>query len=131
MSKMIKQSVTFNATPHEVYEALMDSKKHSKFTGKKARISRKVGGKFTAYDGYIDGINLKLVEDKKIVQSWRGDEMDWPQDHFSTVTFEFKKVKQGTRLSFTHKDVPDKKRDSINQGWKDYYWTPLKEFLEQ
>ncbi len=28
MSKTIRQSVTFKATPHQVYEALMDSRKH-------------------------------------------------------------------------------------------------------
>jgi len=27
--KTIQQSVTFRATPHEVYEALMDSSKHT------------------------------------------------------------------------------------------------------
>ncbi|MGA2318205.1 MAG: hypothetical protein ABSG71_17760 [Thermodesulfobacteriota bacterium] len=46
-TKTIRQSITFKASPHEVYDALMDSRKHAKFTGAKARISRKVGGKFT------------------------------------------------------------------------------------
>ncbi len=71
MSKPIKQSVTFKASPHAVYEALMDSKKHSAFTGGKASISRVVGGKYTAYDNYVNGKNIELVPDKKIVQSWR------------------------------------------------------------
>lgn len=34
-TKTIEQSVTFNASPHDVYEALMDSEKHSQFTGAK------------------------------------------------------------------------------------------------
>ena len=54
MSKLIRQTVTFKATPHEVYEALMDSRKHAKFTGDQANISRKVGGKISAYGDYID-----------------------------------------------------------------------------
>jgi hypothetical protein len=33
MSKPIHQTIIFKATPHEVYEALMDSKKHAAFTG--------------------------------------------------------------------------------------------------
>ena len=53
-TKNIRQSVTFKASPNEVYEALMDSRRHTKFTGKKAKISRKIGGKFIAYGGYID-----------------------------------------------------------------------------
>jgi hypothetical protein len=44
----IRQSATFKTSPHEVYEALMDSRKHSKFTDSKASISRRIGGKFTA-----------------------------------------------------------------------------------
>ena len=47
MSKSIRQTVTFKASPHAIYEALMDSKKHSEFTGGEAKISRKIGGKFS------------------------------------------------------------------------------------
>ncbi|MGO9139449.1 MAG: hypothetical protein ACLP9S_16040 [Syntrophales bacterium] len=53
----IRQSVTFKVKSHDVYEALMDSRKHAKFSGEKASISRKGGGKFTCYGGYIAGIN--------------------------------------------------------------------------
>jgi activator of HSP90 ATPase len=125
--KTIRQSVTFKTIPHEVYEALMDSRKHARFTGAKARISRKVDGKFTAYDGYIEGVNLNLVPDKKIVQSWRGS--DWPEGHYSRATFSLKKVKNGTHLTFTQSGVPDQYYNDIKQGWHDYYWRPMKEML--
>jgi uncharacterized protein YndB with AHSA1/START domain len=42
--KSIEQTVTFDASPEQVFEALMDSKKHSAFTGAAARVSREVGG---------------------------------------------------------------------------------------
>lgn len=58
--KTIRQSVTFKASPHDVYEALMDSKKHGRFTGSLARISRKEGGAIMAYDGYVSGENVGL-----------------------------------------------------------------------
>jgi len=45
MKRKHRQSVIIKATPREVYEALMDSRKHSRFTGAKASISRKVGGR--------------------------------------------------------------------------------------
>jgi uncharacterized protein YndB with AHSA1/START domain len=41
----IRQSITIKATPQDVYEALMDSRKHSRFTGARARMSRKIGGR--------------------------------------------------------------------------------------
>ncbi len=104
MSKTIRQTATFKASPHEVYETLMDAKKHAEFTGGEAKISRKVGGKFTIYDGEIEGENLELVPDKKIVQTWRYS--DWPEGHYSTATFSLEEVDGGTRLTFTQTDVP-------------------------
>lgn len=129
MPKTIRQSVTFTATPHAVYEALMDSRKHARFTGDVARISRQDGGKFMAYGGYITGTNLELVPDKKIVQTWHAS--DWPEGHTSRVTFRLTPVKGGTRLTFTHSGVPDEHYESIKQGWIDNYWTPMKTMLEK
>lgn len=125
----IKQSVTIKASPHDVYEALMDAKKHAKFTGGKAVISRAVGGKFNVFDGYAEGTNLELVPDKKIVQSWRAD--DWPNGHYSKATFELKASGGGTTLTFTQTDVPEEFMGDIAQGWQDYYWKPMKEMLEK
>ena len=128
-TKTIRQSVTIKASPHSVYEALMDSKKHSKFTGGKASISRKLGGKFSAYEGYAEGINLELVPDEKIVQTWRAS--DWPAGHYSRVTFAIKEVKVGARLTFTQSGVPEEQFGNVYQGWHDYYWAPMKQMLEK
>ncbi len=129
MTKTIRQSVTFKATAHDVYEALMDSRKHAKFTGDKASISRKVGGKFTAYGGSLSGTNLELVPDQKIVQAWRAD--DWAEGHYSKATFTLTPVTGGTRLSFRQSGVPDEHYESIKQGWLDFYWKPMKTMLEK
>jgi len=56
----IQQKTLIPASPDEVYEAFMDARKHSAFTGSKATCNPKVGGKFTAWDGYISGRNLEL-----------------------------------------------------------------------
>jgi activator of HSP90 ATPase len=129
MSKSIRQTVTLKTSPHAVYEILMDSKKHAQFTGGEAKISRKVGGKFTIYGGDIAGENLELVPDQKIVQSWRYS--DWPEGIYSKVTFSLESVEKGTKLSFTQTGVPDDKYEDIKQGWKDYYWDPMKAMLEE
>jgi activator of HSP90 ATPase len=129
MSKPIQKTVTFMASPHEVYEALMDSAKHAAFTRSAAEISRQVGGEYTAYDGYIAGKNLELVPDRKIVQTWRA--VDWEEGHFSTITFELTPVPEGTRLDFTHENVPDGTEEEFTQGWIDNYWDPMKAYLEK
>ncbi len=127
MSKIIRQVVTFKASPHEVYEALMDSKKHTAFTGDKASISRQVGGSIQAGDGYVSGTNLELIPDQKIVQAWRGS--DFPEGVMSKATFSLKDVDGGTRLTFSHSGVPDELFDSIKNGWVEFYWQPLAAWL--
>lgn len=128
-TKNIRQSVTFKASPHHVYEALMDSKKHSEFTGSDAKVSRKVGGKFSIYGGDMEGTNLELVPDDKIVQSWRSS--DWPEGHYSKVTFSLAPAGSHTRLTLSHSGVPEEFVEGIRQGWRDFYWTPMKEMLEK
>ncbi len=128
-TKTIRQSVTFKADPHDVYEALMDSKKHSQFTGGKASIGRKIGGRFTAFDGYSEGVNIELVPDERIVQSWRAS--DWPGDHYSRATFSLTAIEGGTRRTFTQSGVPEEQFSDVSQGWHDYYWKPMKAMLEK
>jgi len=106
-TKTIEQSVTFNASPHDVYEALMDSEKHSRFSGAKADISREVGGAFTAYGGALSGTILELMPDEKIVQTWRGSDDGWAPGHYSTATFSLEAIDGGTRLTFVQTGVPE------------------------
>ncbi len=130
-TRTIRQKAFFKATPHEVYETLMDSKKHSSFAGGKCTISRKVGGKFSISDGYITGKNLELVKDRKIVQEWKPEEDCWPEGYFSTVTFKLTPMMDGTALAFTQTGVPVECGDRFDSGWKDFYWGPMKELLEK
>ena len=129
-TKTIEQSVTFNASPHDVYEALMDSEKHSRFTGAKANISREVGGAFSAYDGALSGTIIELVPDAKIVQSWRGSDEGWVPGHYSTATFSLEAIGGGTQLTFVQTGVPEQSVEQISQGWQTYYWPKMKQMLE-
>jgi len=128
MPKDIKQQVTFHASPKAVYDALMDGKQHAAFTGDGARISKKVGGRFQCYGTYIEGVNVELIAGERIVQAWRAS--DWPKGCYSIATFALRPAKGGkTTLVFTQSGVPDSKHKSIAQGWKDYYWRPMKLYL--
>lgn len=127
----IKQWVDIKATPNQIYEALMNSKIHSTFTGSEAIIDPTVNGKFTTWDGYIQGKNLELEDGKLIIQEWRSDEDGWPEDEFSKVTFKFKEEANGiTRILFWQSGIPEECVDNITQGWKDYYWEPLKKYFK-
>lgn len=129
-TKTIKQTITFDTKPESVYELLMNAKKHSLLTGGKVTMSTKEGGKFNIFDGYCRGYNIELIEGRKIVQAWHFAEDGWPEDHFSICTFLFEKAGKGTKLAFTQSDIPQHKSESLKTGWKQYYWTPMKAYLE-
>ena len=76
-TKTLQQKVRFRASPTEVYEMLMDSGKHRSLSGMPAKISKKVGGRFTAWGSHITGLNLALLPGRKIVQAWRATGW-WP-----------------------------------------------------
>jgi activator of HSP90 ATPase len=129
MAKLIEQTVMFKVSPHEVYEALMDSGLHAAFTNSEAEISREVGGAYKTYGGYISGKNLELLPNQKIIQSWRAD--DWPEDYYSVVTFLLRADGGGTRLDFSHANVPEGTEEEFTQGWIENYWEPLKAYFEK
>ena len=122
---VIEQEVIIHqATPPEVFEALMDEKQHAALTKGEARISRHIGGAFTTFDGWASGKQVELVPDKKIVQSWRAE--DWPAGTVSMCTYTLSEVKDGTRIQFIQTDVPKAFVKSVAKGWNDFYWRPLK-----
>ena len=71
MCKTIKQRVKFKAAPATVYDLLADSRKHTAVTGRKATISRKIGGTFSTGGNDVTGVNVDLVPARRIVQTWR------------------------------------------------------------
>jgi activator of HSP90 ATPase len=126
-TKTIRQTVTFKAEPRQVYEMLMDSKKHKSLSGEEARISKKVGGAFTAWGKHLSGFNLVLKPAERIVQAWRAT--GWPPDYYSIAIFELQKVRAGTKLKFTQVGVPPNRYSGHYRGWIETYWTPMKEIF--
>ena len=129
--KSIKQEIVINSTPHEIYEVFIDAKKHSKLTESKAKVSREIGGSFSIYEGALSGKNVELIQDKKIVQTWRGDGENWPKGYYSTITIILEPNDKGTLIKFSHVDIPEASYESVNEGWDTYYWEPLKEMFEK
>ena len=129
-TKVIEQEILIKCAPHEIYEAFMDSKIHSKFTESKAKISREIGGSYSVFEGGLNGKNVELIPDKKIVQTWRSEGENWPKGYYSIITLILEPVDTGTMIKFTHINVPEGAYESVKEGWDTYYWEPLKELLE-
>jgi activator of HSP90 ATPase len=93
------------SSPEAVYRAFLSSKEHAQFTGSEAKCSARVGGRFTAWDKYISGKNIKLVKDKMIVQEWKTSE--WPEGYEpSILKISLKKESEGTQVSMIQSRVP-------------------------
>jgi len=129
MSKTIVQKVVFkNATPKQLYDLYMDSKKHTESTGMSAKISDKEGTDFTVSDGYITGKNLKLVKNELIVQTWKAS--DWAEGALDSIFIIRLEAKgKDTVLYATHVNVPDEQAADIDDGWHTYYWNLWKKHL--
>jgi uncharacterized protein YndB with AHSA1/START domain len=126
-TKTLRQNVTFKASPRDVYDMLMVSKKHASLSGEPARISNKVGGEFTAWGSHISGFNLALVPGRRIVQAWRAT--GWWPDHYSIAIFDIVKISGGSRLRFTQIGIPPHRYSGHQRGWIEAYWTPMKEMF--
>jgi len=123
--EVIRQKVLIEAGPVEVYEAYVNPKKHAEFTGSPATGRPRVGGKFTAWDGYILGKYLVLEKGKRVVHEWKTTE--WPAGYPpSLVELTLKKKDKKTELRMVHSRAPAEQAKEYAQGWMDYYWEPLK-----
>ena len=128
--EVIKQTVVIDASPNEVYKAYVDPKKHANFTGSPATGSPKVGGSLTAWDGYISGKYIELEKGKKIVHEWMTTE--WPEGYPpSIVELTLKPKGTKTEVTMIHSKVPAEQAESYADGWKEFYWDPMKEYFRK
>ncbi len=123
----IHQEIEFNVSPKQLYEALLDSKQSTEFSGRPAETNREVGGAFSLFKGHIVGRNLELVPNQRIVQAWRV--VTWPEGAYSIVRFELKPQGSGTHLVFDHIGFPEGLHDHLAAGWEENYWSLLKKYF--
>ncbi len=128
MSESFKVTSTFPVPAKRLYHAWLDSKEHAAFTGGPARIEGKVGGKFTAWDGYISGTTLELTPPSHILQSWRTTEFP-PGCRDSLIEINLQDVSGGSRLTLKHTEIPDGQGEEYKKGWREFYFAPMKKYF--
>lgn len=118
------------ASVSDIYSTWLSSEGHAAMTGNPANVDVKVGGKFSAWDGYIFGSTLELEPDQRIVQAWRTTE--FPEDApDSRLEILFEEATKGTKVTLIHSDMPVDQVDSYRQGWEDFYFKPMKEYFSK
>jgi activator of HSP90 ATPase len=123
----IHYSLDFKSSPEQFYQAILDSKHFAEFSGAPATIDASAGGAFSMFGGLIQGRNIELVVNQRIVQAWRP--ASWDPGVYSSVRFEIKPGSTGTSLTFDHTGFPSGLYDHLDWGWKNHYWGPLKKYF--
>jgi activator of HSP90 ATPase len=123
----LHQEVDFKAIPQRIYEALLDGKQFSAFSGAPATISREPGGAFSLFGGHIVGRNIELTSNQRIIQAWRV--VTWDEGIYSIARFELKAQGSGTHLVFDHTGFPAGKKEHLAAGWQENYWQKLQKYL--
>ena len=130
MKESLTLTADFPVTPHRLYTAWLDSVEHGAFTGSKAEIDPGEGGSFTAWDGYIQGKNLELEPDHRILQSWRTTDFH-KKDPDSLLEILLETQGDGTRLTMLHTLIPEGQSAEYRQGWKDYYFESMMKYFSK
>jgi len=123
----IQQTYEMNASPEEVFEALVNPEIIQLWSEDEAKMSDQVGASFMLWGGQMFGINLEVVKNKKLVQEWSYDQWDAP----SKVTMVIKPKGKKSVVELLHEDVPEKSLKSITEGWNDYYLGAMQEMFEK
>ena len=118
----------FAVKPEVLYRAWLSSKGHSEMTGSVAKVQARVGGQFSAWDGYITGRTLELQPPSRIVQAWRTGEFA-ESDPDSRVEIVLENAHGGTSLTLTHTDIPEGQAESYRTGWEEWYFGPMREYF--
>jgi len=128
MLETIELSTILPVSPEKLYRAWMDSAEHTAFTGGAAIIEPQVGGAFSAWDGYIQGVTLVLEPYRRIVQTWRSS--DFPEASAdSRLEVLLDEVQAGTKLTLIHSEIPDGQGEEYRQGWVENYFNPMEEYF--
>ena len=118
----------FPVSASVLYNAWLDSEKHSQFTGSMAAIEARVDSYYTAWDGYITGKIIELEPQRRILQDWRTT--DFPMDaENSKLDLTIKDKGTGCVLTLKHSDIPDGQGDQYKEGWNSHYFVPMNEYF--
>jgi len=124
MLETIQLSAILPASPEQIYRDWLSSTGHTAFTGSPAEVDPAVGGRFTAWDGYIAGTNIELEPYRRILQAWRTSEFPTGSPD-SRLEVLLEAVESGTRLTINHSHIPEGQGAMYAQGWQDFYFSPM------
>jgi uncharacterized protein YndB with AHSA1/START domain len=122
----IERELEIDASPETVWEFLVDPEKATRWMGQAASFDVRPGGVYRVDvlpGNTAVGEFLELDPPRRLVFSWGWEAVTGPPvaPGSSTVEFELTPVGEGTRLRFTHRDLPTREAvDRHAHGWDHY-----------
>ncbi|XP_059052985.1 activator of 90 kDa heat shock protein ATPase homolog 1 [Achroia grisella] len=123
-TKSIEMSEKFQCRAEEFYNAMTRIEMVTAFTQGHVKMEVEKGGKFALFGGNITGEFRELVPGKKIVQYWRYKQ--WPDQHFSEVTFDINEKDDHTLVTLKQALVPASEVEQTKENWRRYYFDSIK-----
>jgi uncharacterized protein YndB with AHSA1/START domain len=124
-TESVRVSTVVPTSADKLYAAWLDGLEHSRMTGGKAAVEARVGGRHSAWDGYIEGEILALDPGRRIAQTWRAT--DFPEGHaHSRLEVLLEDVPGGCEVTLVHSEIPEGLGDQYEEGWATHYFVPMK-----
>jgi len=121
----IEKSYLMNASPEEVFEALVNPDLIQNWSGDEAKMEAVVGAEFSLWSGQMFGKNLVVEKNKRLIQEWCYEQWSEP----SQVTITIKPKGKLSVVTLLHENVPEKSVNSISDGWDSYYFGAIEEMF--
>jgi len=111
----------------KVWQALVDPTEIDEWGAGPCEMDDQVGTEFELWGGQIYGKNLEVVPHERLTQEWYGGEWKEP----SNLVISLMEEGQGTTVAIDQENIPDDELEDIKKGWDEYYFDPIKEYLEE
>jgi len=130
MSLEFTVTAVIPASAKDIYDAWLDSEAHAAMTAADSAVASKdVDAEHKAHGDYIWGVNIELIPNKKIIQSWRTAQFK-ENEADSVIEVSFEEQDDSTTVTIKHTGVPDDEHH-VEQGWTDYYFIPMKAYFTE
>jgi activator of HSP90 ATPase len=81
----LHDEIVLKTSPQRIYELLLSSRQFTALTGAPAEIDPRAGGTFSTFGKLIEGRNIELAPNQRIVQAWRP--ASWEPGLYSIVRY--------------------------------------------
>lgn len=114
----------FQCKVSELWDCFSRIEPMTAFTRGDVKLDFVKNGEFVLFGGNISGKFTEIIENKKIVKTWRYKQ--WPAGHFSNVELEFEDKEDHTLLKMKQTLVPSNEYDTTKLNWHRYYFDSIR-----